>query len=88
MNFDLPDFTKLHWQLNVALIGGIFSVFCLIFNDYYIYYGLLTVAYGVVSTSILPALEQLFPKNKFRNYLIVQSVLTLIWLVGCYLVYS
>lgn len=83
----MPDFTKVHWQLNVAFIGAIFSIFAaLIYNDKYIYYGLLTVAYGVIGVSLLPAVEGLFPNNEWRNYLIVQSVLTLIWIGSCLVV--
>ncbi len=79
MPVNLPDLTKIHWQLNVALMGGIFSIFSLIYNSHFIYYGLFTFAYGVVSVSVLPALEGLDEKNKWRNYLIVQGIFTFIW---------
>ncbi len=86
MDIHVPDFTKLHWQLNVAIIGAIFSIFSLIYNDKFIYYGFITFAYGVVGASLLPALEKLFPEiNKFI-YPILQSLLTLIWLaIGIWL---
>ncbi|OGD87926.1 hypothetical protein A3H87_01810 [Candidatus Curtissbacteria bacterium RIFCSPLOWO2_02_FULL_42_37] len=87
MDIKIPDFTKLHWQLNVAIIGAIFSVFSLIFNENYIFYGFITFVYGVVGTSLLPALENLYPQNKWRNYLVVQSLLTVLWLTGCIFIY-
>jgi hypothetical protein len=80
MDIKVPDFTKLTWQLNVAIIGAIFSVFCLIYNDKYIFYGFFTFVYGVVGSSLLPAIEHAFPKRVWRNYLVVQSTLTVIWI--------
>ena len=87
MDIKVPDFTKLHWQLNIALMGVIFSIFSLIYNDNYIYYGFLTFVYGVVGVSLLPAIEKLHPKNIYRNYLIVQSMLTVIWIAFCLVIY-
>ena len=43
------DFTKLPWQLNIAIMGGVFAVFSLIYNDQYIYYGFVTFAYGLLA---------------------------------------
>ena len=80
MDIKVPDFTKLTWQLNIALISAIFSIFCLIYNDKYIYYGFFTFLYGVIGASLLPAVEQAFPNEKYKNYLIVQSLLTVIWI--------
>lgn len=87
MDFKIPDLTKLHWQLNVALIGAVFSIFSLIFNEKYIYYGFLTFLYGVVGTSLLPALEKLFPEKNKINYLVIQSLLTVFWILGCLSIY-
>ena len=83
MEIKIPDLTKVHWQLNIALIGAIFSIFSLIYNDNYIYYGLFTFAYGVLSVSLLPAIEGLYPNNKWRNYLVIQSILTTLWITSC-----
>ncbi len=44
ININFNDFT---WQLIIATLGGAFAVFSLIYNDYYIYYGLTTFAFGV-----------------------------------------
>lgn len=87
MDIKIPDFTKLHWQLNVALLGAIFSIFSLIYNDTYIYYGFLTFVYGVVGASLIPALEKLYPKDIKRNYLVIQSLLTIVWIISCILIY-
>lgn len=83
MNIKIPDFTKLHWQLNIALLGAVFSVFSLIHNDAYIYYGFLTFAYGTIGASLLPALEKLYPESNKRNYLVIQSLLTMTWIIAC-----
>lgn len=83
MEIRVPDITKVHWQLNVAFVSAVFSIFALIYNDKYISFGLLTFAYGVIGTSLLPAIESLYPQNKFRNYLVIQSILTVIWLASC-----
>lgn len=87
MDIKVPDFTKLTWQLNIALVGAVFSVFSLIYNDKYIYYGFLTFLYGIIGVVLLPSIEQLWPKYKWRNFIIVQSLLTVCWIVACILIY-
>lgn len=77
MDIKVPDFTKLTWQLNVALVGAVFSVVSLIYNDYYIYYGFLTFLYGIAGVNLLPSIEKLFPNHIWRNFIIVQSLLTI-----------
>jgi hypothetical protein len=88
MDIKIPDLTKLTWQLNVALIGATFSIFSLIFNKYYIYYGFLTFLYGIVGVVLLPSIEELFPKHKWRNFIIIQGFLTIMWVGACLLVYK
>ncbi len=88
MDIKIPDFTKLHWQLNVAVLGAIFSIFSLIYNVNYIYYGFLTFAYGVIGASLLPALEKLYPEDNKRNYLVIQTLLTVCWIVASLAVFS
>jgi hypothetical protein len=87
MDIKVPDFTKLYWQLNVALVGAVFSVFSLIYNDKYIYYGFLTFLYGIVGVVLLPSIEQLWPKHEWRNFIIVQSLLTTCWILVLVLIY-
>jgi len=86
MDIKIPDFTKLHWQLNIALLGAAFSVFSLMYNEAYIYYGFLTFAYGTIGASLLPALEKLYPESNKRNYLLIQSSLTVIWIIACVII--
>ncbi|MEK7227966.1 MAG: hypothetical protein AAB681_01255 [Patescibacteria group bacterium] len=46
--FSIVNLNNFTWYLNVALIGVVFSVFSLIYNEYYIYYGLITFGFGVL----------------------------------------
>ena len=57
---NLNDFT---WQLNVALMGGTFAVFSLIYNEHYIYYGLTTFAFGVSGHIGYKFFEWMFRKD-------------------------
>jgi hypothetical protein len=43
----IPDITKLTWPLNVSIMGTIFSVFALIYDKDFIYYGFLTFLLGI-----------------------------------------
>lgn len=45
--FSIVNLNEFTWHLNVALMGGVFAVFSLIYKDQYIYYGLITFAFGV-----------------------------------------
>lgn len=87
MDIKIPDFTKLHWQLNVALLATVFIVFSLVYNDKYIYYGFLTFLYGVIGASVLPAVEKAFPSHIWRNYLVIQSAITVLWIASCIVIY-
>jgi len=58
--FVFIDLNKLTWQLDVAIAGGIFSIFSLIYRPEYIYYGLLTFAFGVVGHVIYLFWEWIF----------------------------
>lgn len=80
---NLNDFT---WQLNVALAGGVFAVFSLIYNDFYIYYGLVTFAFGVVGHIIYKFWEWVFREGdtKNKNYWITHLtnlILAAAWIV-------
>lgn len=61
---NLNDFT---WQLNIALMGGAFAVFSLIYNEQYIYYGLVTFAFGVFGHIIYLFWEWVFRKDGTEN---------------------
>ena len=60
----MEDFT---WQLNVAVMGGIFSVFSLIFNEYYVFYGLITFAFGLVGHIVYEFFESALLENSAKN---------------------
>jgi len=57
---NLNDFT---WQLNVAIMGGIFAVFSLIYDVSYIHYGLITFAFGVAAHTVYIFFEWVFRKK-------------------------
>lgn len=62
-DFNVINFNDLTWQLNIAIIGGAFSVFSLIYNDYYIYYGLITFVFGVTCHIVYKFMEWVFLKD-------------------------
>ena len=64
--FNIINLNNFTWQLNVAIMGGVFAVFSLIYNDVYIYYGLTTVAFGVSAHIMLLFFEWVF-KEKGTN---------------------
>lgn len=61
---NLNDFT---WQLNIALMGGIFAVFSLIYNEYYIYYGLVTFLFGVLGHIAYKLFEWIFREKSINK---------------------
>lgn len=78
----IPDLTKIAWQLNVAFVGAIFSVFSLIYNEKYIYYGFLTFLFGVISHMVDLMFNIKEDKSQKRNiYFVVQFILTALWLL-------
>jgi hypothetical protein len=85
----LPDFTKLTWQLNVALMGAVFSIFSLINNTYYIYYGFVTFLFGVFG-HFLDLLFSILLVNKpwrLPTFFVVQTILLIAWVVALVLIY-
>ncbi|MBU0708806.1 hypothetical protein KJ596_03590 [Patescibacteria group bacterium] len=87
MDIKIPDLTKLAWQLNVALMGAIFSAISLIYNEKYIYYGFVTFLFGIVSHFFGTWFEFVYSDEKQRSkrarFYIVQSILTVIWIISC-----
>lgn len=79
----MPDLTKVTWQLNVALLGAIFSVFALIHDSRYIYYGFFTFLYGILSHVVDLFSKALLGENKNRIYIlsVLQLLLTVLWLI-------
>lgn len=87
--FNLINLNQYSWQLNVAIMGGVFAVFSLIYNDYYIYYGLLTFAYGL-SAHISLLVNEWLHFNKNLPYFPVHLfnvILSIIWLIVLIKVY-
>ncbi len=91
MDIKIPDLTKLAWQFNVALIGAVFSAISLIYNEKYIYYGLVTFLFGVVSHFFGTWFEFVYneeqQRDKRANFYIVQSILMVTWIVFCLVIY-
>lgn len=65
--FSIVNLNNFTWQLNVALMGGAFAVFGLIYNEYYIYYGLLTFMFGVWGHIIYKFWEWVFGEDGVTN---------------------
>lgn len=78
---NIPDLTKLTWQLNIALIGAVFSVASLIYNETYIYYGFVTFLYGVLGHILDILTSQFSGKSKYLWFFVVQFSLISGWLV-------
>lgn len=90
MDIKIPDITKLTWPLNVALAASVFSIFALIFNPYFIYYGFLTFLYGIlchlVDTSYNFWLKEIGIKSPF--VFVSQLLLTAGWILLLLAVYK
>lgn len=86
---EMPDITKLTWPLNVALAGTVFSVFALIYDVHYIYYGFITFIYGIichlVDTMYGFWLEDKGWKPPF--VFISQAILTGLWIAILLIIY-
>src|SRR3989338_586513 len=65
--FSIVNLNEFTWQLNVALMGGVFAVFSLIYNEYYIYYGLTTFSFGVSGHIIYKFCEWVFGEDGTKN---------------------
>jgi len=80
---EIPDITKLTWPLNVAIVGATFSIFALIYNVSFIYYGFLTFIYGIlchlVDTTYGFWLKDQGVEPKYA--LLSQIILTGLWIV-------
>ena len=82
----IPDISKIAWQLNVAIIGVAFSTISLIYNEKYIYYGFATFLFGVVSYFISTWFEFVYngdqQRNKRKNFYFC-TILFIYCLVRC-----
>ena len=62
-DFNIVNLNNFTWQLNIAIMGGAFTVFSLIYNETYIYYGLVTFAFGVTAHVVYKFFEWIFLKD-------------------------
>lgn len=86
LNMNITDLTKLTWALNVALIGAVFSIFSLIYNPYFIYYGFLTVLYGILCHIVSNSYDFWLKKEGWtpKIVFILQFMLTGLWVTFQY----
>jgi hypothetical protein len=85
----IPDITKLTWPFNVALVGAAFSVFSLIYNVHYIYYGFITFIYGVIC-HLVDTIYSFWLKDKkwgLQFAFISQIVSTGLWIILLLIIY-
>ena len=82
---------KVSSYLNITALGIALSIFTLIFNVNYIFYGLITVAYGFIAQTIDNLFDFYFEKKYDSNsrwkLVIAQTFLVLVWL-GTAICYS
>jgi hypothetical protein len=85
----MPDLTKITWQLNIALAGAVFSIFALIHNTYYIYYGFLTFLFGAIGhfIDLVFALWLVNKKWRLPAFFTTQGLLFVSWIVALVWIY-
>lgn len=91
------NINKLSFYSRTAIIGAAFSVFCLIYNINFIYYGFITFVYGVISHLTKLAFYGEFKKddvpkeNNIKKYsfhfYIIQFILVTLWLLVAFSIY-
>jgi putative Mn2+ efflux pump MntP len=89
--FSIINLNAFSWHLNVAIMGGAFAVFSLIYNEYYIYYGLITFVFGIFGHITSRFVDWFFKdgekSDKYWIAHIPNVILGLIWikvLIGFY----
>lgn len=68
-DFNIINLNQLTWALNVAIMGLVFSIFSLIYNNHYIYYGLITVGFGVIVHMFVNFFDWFFRINENHKYI-------------------
>jgi len=86
----LPDITKLSWPLNVALAAAVFSIFALIYNTHYIYYGFLTFLYGVLCHLVDTTYNFWLKEKGWKSWFVFisQFILTGLWVILLLAIYK
>jgi|GEM_PF-3469383 len=80
------NLNQLTWMLNIALAGLVFSIFSLIYNGYFIYYGFITFTYGLIAHFLDEAMNNF--KSSFIIYYIIQFALIITWIIAILLIYK
>ena len=91
-DLNIINFNDLTWQLNIAILGGTFFVFSLIYNDYYIYYGLVTFAFGIIGHVFYKFMEWIFRKDNTQNKYywithLINAILSFLWILTLVIIY-
>lgn len=79
--FNFCNCNKLSWQLIIAIVGIIFAIFALAYDNYFIHYGLLTFAYGVAGH----VLDNLTAKRWIN--VLIQIILVIVWIGAVVIMY-
>ncbi|MDQ5949214.1 MAG: hypothetical protein QG589_340 [Patescibacteria group bacterium] len=82
-DFNFINLNRFTWYLNIAIIGAVFAIFSLMYNDYYIYYGLITFIFGVSSHAISKFFDWVFKDDDDKYYWIFyvsQLILIILWI--------
>ena len=75
------DLNKISWYLWIAVLTAAFSVFSLIYNPDFIYFGFITFAYGIVGHIVFSTYNSIDRVNKTTWVKIVLHIITLtVWL--------
>ncbi len=90
MDIKIPDITKLTWPLNVALAAAVFSIFALIFNPLFIYYGFLTFLYGILCHLVDTTYNFWLKEKSWKPWFVFASqfVLTVGWVILLLIIYK
>ena len=89
--FSIVNLNNFTWHLNIALMGGAFAAFSLIYNERYIYYGLITFAFGVAGHVSCKFFDWVFEDNFKSKYYWTQHLfnvfLTIAWITVIICIY-
>ena len=84
--------SRFTWQIIVAGIGGVFSIFCLIYNEYYIFYGFITFVFGIFAHILFLLLDWVGIETKKRCFFYLEHVsnllLSIAWILTMIYFYS
>lgn len=91
-DFNIINLNNFTWQLNIAIAGGTFAVFSLIYNEHYIYYGLVTFAFGVLGHAVYKFFEWIFRKEITENKYywtahLANTLCIAVWIVTLLIIY-